>query len=295
MERSKAAKYAASVFYETFNDFDIYTEDTAKGYPKIIASFLSTALGSTVALDRVFPLGQRGDVIKAAKTRPQKGRRAAYIVDGDLYLLAGEREEIPDNVIVLPRYCIENFMLDEEAILDLMDEEHISKSRDSMQEGLDFTGWLTRSTASLKELFKYFAAAHHLKSGIPTVSRGYDSVYSGRNGEIDELKCKRVIDEIRTHLIEENGECKVRDALQYIEDKIDPDQCFITTYVSAKDFSLPLLILKFKTVCPTKTPHVNLKLRIAQKSSGTPFKEVATNLRRILNLKETQTAATQSI
>lgn len=282
MERSKAAKYATSVFYEKFNDFDIYTEDTASGYPKIVASFLSTALGSTISLDRVFPLGQRGDVLKAARTRPSTGRRAAYIVDGDLYLLAGEREAIPNNVIVLPRYCIENFMLDEQAFIDIMDEEHISQTKDNMRNGFDLQGWFTRSAANLKELFRYFAAAHHLHAEVATVSRGYGAVYSGEQGEIDQEKCQEVIDEIRNHLVEKYGALEMEKALNFVDRSIDPNQCFITKYVSAKDFSLPLLILKMKTVCPTKTPHINLKLRIAQKNNGSAFSEVASNLRRVL-------------
>lgn len=284
MERSKAAKYAASVFYENFNDFDIYTEDTAAGYPKIVASFLSTALGSTITLDRVFPLGQRGDVLKAARTRPSTGRRAAYIVDGDLYLLAGEREEVPNNVIVLPRYCIENFMLDEEAFIDIMDEEHISQSKDNIRDSFDFQGWFKRSAANLEELFRYFAAAHHLHAEVATVSRGYGAIYSGEQGEVDQEKCQEVIGEICNHLIERYGALKTKEALDFVGRNIDPGQCFITKYVSAKDFSLPLLILKMKTVCPTKVPHINLKLRIAQKSNGSAFSEVASNLRRILAL-----------
>lgn len=282
MERSKAAKYAASVFYEKFNDFDIYTEDTATGYPKIVASFLSSALGSTIALDRVFPLGQRGDVLKAARTRPSTGRRAAYIVDGDLYLLAGEREAIPNNVIVLPRYCIENFMLDEQAFIDFMDEEHISQSKDNLRNGFDMKGWFTRSAANLKELFRYFAAAHHLHAEVATVSRGYGAVYSGGQGEIDEEKCQEVIDEIRNHLMGKYGDLEVEKALEFVDRSIDPSQCFITKYVSAKDFSLPLLMLKMKAVCPTKTPSINIKLRIAQKNNGSAFSEVANNLRRVL-------------
>lgn len=284
MERSKAAKYAASVFYEKFNDFDIYMEDTAIGYPKIVASFLSKALGNNLALDRVFPLGQRGDVINAAKTRPANGRRAAYIVDGDLYLLSGEREEIPNNVVVLPRYCIENFMLDEQAILDIMDEEHVSMSREAMNNSLQLSEWLAKSSEHLKDLFRYFAAAHHLRAEIPTVSRGYRSVCATDQGDIDSSKCHAIVKEIQDHLISKYGIEELNKAIHYVDNQINPEKCFTSTYVSAKDFSLPLLILKIKTICPIKVPHTNLKLRIAMKCASDPFIEVANSLRRILNI-----------
>ncbi|NWE37420.1 hypothetical protein, partial [Pseudomonas gingeri] len=66
MERSAAAKYAASVFYEGFNDFDIYVEDTAPGYTKIFASILSRAISNNVTLEKIFALGERSNVLDAA-------------------------------------------------------------------------------------------------------------------------------------------------------------------------------------------------------------------------------------
>ncbi|MBF8650703.1 DUF4435 domain-containing protein [Pseudomonas putida] len=293
MERSKAAKFASSIFFEKFNDFDIYTEDTTPGYPKIVASFLSQALGSNVAIDKVFPLGQRGDVIKAARTRDHKGRRAAYIVDGDLFLLAGEREQIPENVIVLPRYCIENYMLDEDAILDFMDNEHILESRENLEARLNLQSWIQRSADGLRELFRYFAAAHRLRSDTPTVARGYKAIYLGADGEIDIGKCKKIANEIRAYLIETKGSAALDKALNYVDKNIDPDKCFTSTYVSAKDFTLPLLIIKIKSICPTKIPYINLKLRIAKNCKNPQFLEIVDPLRKILRIPNQHHSSTQ--
>jgi hypothetical protein len=284
MERSKAAKFATSVFYESFNDFDIYIEDTAPGYPKIIASIFSRAMDNNVALDRVFPLGQRGDVIKAARQRlMQNARPAAYLVDGDLYMLAGEREQLPSNVVVLPRYCIENFMLDELALVEVMDEEHPSMSHEDLRANFDYPGWLDRSTAGLKELFRFFAVAHHLKSGVQTVARTYSSVCAGGEGEIDLAKCNKIIEEIKEHLIAHYGAAAVEEALAYVDAKIEPEKCFVTTYVSAKDFSLPLVLLRMKSVVPIKASNINLKMRISRKCSVNPFLDVAQKISAVVS------------
>ena len=40
LERRSSAKVAKSVFYEDFNDIDIYIEDTAPGYRKIFKELL---------------------------------------------------------------------------------------------------------------------------------------------------------------------------------------------------------------------------------------------------------------
>lgn len=288
MERSKAAKFAASVFYEGFNDFDIYIEDTAPGYAKIVASMFSRAMSSNISLDKVFPLGQRGDVIDAARIRKGSGnlRPAVYVVDGDLYMLAGEREVLPSNVVVLPRYCIENFMLDESAFVEIMDEEHCTLENKQLKQKLDFAGWIARSTDALSGLFKVFAAAHHLCSGIPTVSRGYGAVYSGTLGEVDLAKCNAIAQEIKDLLIQEKGAEAVASALEYVEEKVDSSKCFVRTYVSAKDFTLPLALLRMKAIAPTKIPHINLKLRIAKKCNVSSFDDVVRQISEIVSMPQ---------
>lgn len=286
MQRSKAAKFAASVFYEGYNDFDIYIEDTAAGYPKIIAAMFSRAMSSTILLDKVFPLGQRSDVIKAAQVRLNSGtkRPAVYIVDGDLYLLAGEREFLPPNVVVLPRYCIENFMLDEMAIVDVLDEEHCTLHADDLKQEFDYAGWIERSTTALKSLFRVFATAHYLRSGVQTIARGYGSICSGASGEVDPQKCTDISKEIMAELTLYHGVHDVQRALEYIDSKINERECFITKYVSAKDFTLPLIILKMKSVLPLKMQHISLKMRIARKCNVEPFSEIIGQISRIVNL-----------
>ncbi|QJI19935.1 MULTISPECIES: DUF4435 domain-containing protein [unclassified Pseudomonas] len=288
MERSKAAKFAASVFYENFNDFDVYIEDTAPGYGKIFAAMFSRAMSSQVTLDRVFPLGQRGDVIAAARARKVAAteRPAVYIVDGDLYILAGEREEIPDNVIVLPRYCIENFLLDEVAFVDVMDDEHCDLASEELRGRFDFAGWFDRSTASLYSLFRVFAAAHFLRSGIATVSRGYGSICNGETGEVDVEKSKLIEAAVLEGLKISYGELEVEKALAYVDGRIDPQKCFVKTYVSAKDFTLPLIVLRMKSVVPTKMPHISLKMRISKKCDVEPLSEVVRQISRVVNLPQ---------
>ncbi|MBH8765645.1 hypothetical protein I5J57_24485 [Pseudomonas aeruginosa] len=93
LERSPAARVAMAAFFTQYNDLDVYIEDTAEGYTKIFANVLSRAMSANISLDRVFPLGERRRVIDAARRELESNveRRAVYIVDGDLYLMCGER------------------------------------------------------------------------------------------------------------------------------------------------------------------------------------------------------------
>jgi hypothetical protein len=282
MDRGKAAKYATAIFFEDFNDFDVYIEDTAIGYNKIFASLLSRSLGDNIALNNVFPLGQRGDVIKAAKMRAESNsdRPAVFIVDGDLYLLSGEREVIPDNVVSLSRYCIENFLIEESAFLEIMDEESASLSIEKLGQLFEYPHWLDRSRESLTSLFKIFAAAHHLGSGIPTVSRGYQSICN--NGEIDIDKIRSIVQDIRRHLEIMNGPFRLAKALEYVSSKVDQGACFVTTYVSAKDFTLPLMIIRLKHITSSKASNINLKMRISKKCSVMPLDDFAKKVKEVV-------------
>lgn len=284
MERSAAAKFAASVFYEGFNDFDVYIEDTAQGYAKIFATILSRAMSDTVSLEKVFPLGARVNVVSAAKARlvSSNTRGAVYIVDGDLYLLAGERDALPSNVVILPRYCIENFLVDESTFISIMNEEHCSLSADELARRFDYRGWLERSKESLMSLFRVFGAAHHLEAGVSTVARGYDSVYKGENGELNREKARQTELEVQEYLIAHYGQEAFERALEFVETRVNRDSCFVSTYVSAKDFTLPLMIIRMRAITDCKAKNINLKLRISNRCSVEPFSDVARQIREVV-------------
>ncbi len=293
MERSAAAKFAASVFYEGFNDFDVYIEDTAKGYAKIFATILSRAMSDNVSLEKVFPLGARGNVVSAARARltSSNARGAVYIVDGDLYLLAGERELLPPNVVILPRYCIENFLVDESTFISIMNEEHCSLSVEELARRFDYSGWLERSKESLVPLFRVFGAAHHLGAGVSTVARGYDSVYKGENGELNREKARKIELEVREYLIENYGLEEFERALEFVDEKVNRNNCFVSTYVSAKDFTLPLMIIRMRAITDCKANYISLKLRISNRCSVEPFSDVARQIREVVGRSNESHAA----
>lgn len=276
LERRAGGLYASSVFFEHLNDIDIYVEDTAEGYQKIFAILLSRAMSSNISLDRVFPLGSRVNVVAAAKeelSNPSE-RRAAYIVDGDLYLLCGEFEELPSNVIRLDRYCIENFLIDIGAILKILDAECHSMDYSKIMEELDYAGWIERSLVGLKPLFIAFAAAHGLRSGIQNVSAGSKSVCANSDAEVSCDKAIGFRNEIIASLENLHGRDVVRQAILDVESKVDAALCFLSTYVSAKDFLLPLLFIRMRSIAPSKSNNISLKMRLAMECSVEPLTDV---------------------
>ncbi|MFJ3110923.1 DUF4435 domain-containing protein [Pseudomonas putida] len=286
LERRSNAKYAASVFYEGYNDFDVYIEDTAEGYPKIFSFMLSRLLPATVSIERVFPLGDRGRVVSAAQHEAAGGgsRSSVYIIDGDLYLLSGEVTEIPSNVIVLPRYCIENFLIDENAFLQIMNEESAGLDLAALKNAFDFDGWVERSGPLLRDLFETFAVSHKLKSGIPTTSRGHSAICQGNSGEVDAAKVAGIVQSISDQLNQSYGAQQVADTYEYIRQSINYETCFLRTYVSGKDFLLPLLMVRMKRITNSKTANLFIKIRMARWCSLDPLGDFGSKLMQVLGI-----------
>lgn len=285
LERSNAARLSISVFYENFNDIDIFVEDTAIGYEKLFATLLSRSAASTLSIDRVFPIGPRARVIQTAREALANNaeRKAAYLIDGDLYLLTGEFEDLPLNVVVMPRYCVENFLWDEESFLDLLDEEDCKFSSAELQQRMDYKGWWERAITALQPLFVIFAVAHSLKSGIVTVSRGMKCVCLDAFGEIDAIKSAKLTDEIRSQLDEQFGKDAIDLEIDRIKGNVRNDRCFLSTYVSGKDFLLPLLFLRMRTITNSRSSALNLKMRLCRKTNPSPLADVVRSVFAITN------------
>lgn len=283
-ERGSAAKAALSVFYESFNDLDIYVEDTAEGYDKIFARLLSRALDGKVAIEKVFPLGERGKVIESARAYEQKKstRNSVHIVDGDLNLLCGESQALPKNLIVLPRYCIENFLFDKESLLQILDEEDTKHDIGVLELALDFENWIESLGSLLRPLFCIFAVAHFLNSGIKTIKNGSKSVCKDELGNIDSDKVKALVERIHLELSATHGVCVVEYYVKRMEANISSELCFASTYVSAKDFVLPLLFLRIRSISSSKAKHINLKIRLASKCRVDIMAPISDRIKNIL-------------
>lgn len=281
--RSTAARFAVSKFYEDFNDIDVFIEDTAIGYTKIFSILLTRTLSKNISLEKVFPLGGRGRVIDAAKNalETQSNRSAIYIVDGDLYLLCGESDELPANVISLNKYCIENYLLDRDAISQVFYEETAEKSLAQINNEISLDKWIEANLAALKKLFLWFAVSHKLKSGIQTVSIGYSRVCE--EGNISSEKVDAICNDIYNQLKIKNDENTITKVYNDISENINNDLCFVKHYVSAKDFLLPLFFIKAKIITGSKAPNLSLKLRLASLCDTNDISQLVNKMSTITN------------
>lgn len=168
LERSASANYAKHIFYHHINDISIFIEDKEQVVSKVFLTLLQPHLGD-IRLEKIFPLGSRTAVIEKAKQETNK--KNIFIVDGDLYLLCGEYNPLPDNVIRLEKYSIENYLItDISTIYDYVDINITSHDKHSIIDKLDIKSWLNKQ-AEFKELYYLFALSHKCQSGIITTGR----------------------------------------------------------------------------------------------------------------------------
>lgn len=114
LEFSSQQTQVASIFKQYRNTIDIYTEDEEKdrAFYKILLGRLLE--DTSVVINDIYPLGCSNNVISACKNDTTQ-RKRLYIVDGDIYLLYAPKNKIP-NLFVLDAYCIENLIVDEDAV-----------------------------------------------------------------------------------------------------------------------------------------------------------------------------------
>ena len=170
LERSASANYAKHIFYHHINDISIFIEDTEQVVSKVFLTLLQPHLGN-IRLEKIFPLGGITAVIEKAKQETNK--KNIFIVDGDLYLLCGEYRPLPDNVIRLEKYSIENYLItDIDTIYSYVDSNITSHDKPSIIDKLDIESWLNQQ-AEFEELYYLFALSHKCQSGIITTGRNF--------------------------------------------------------------------------------------------------------------------------
>ncbi|HEJ7645752.1 DUF4435 domain-containing protein [Klebsiella oxytoca] len=266
LERGLAAKKAKSVFFEERNTIDIYIEDTAVGYKKIYKCILNRLLGERFLINDVFPLGGKTAVLQSWENdRNKRNRPQLHIVDGDIELLGGERR-CDSGLYTLPYYCIENIFLCEQSLLDILVEEDPEKERDELSQAFNFTEW---NRLNIEPLIKLFITYYLVKKYVPQTQNVHYQVSrlaADNSGVVDIGKVNIRITELETEIIKIISEDELNQEKESILKKIDGNYD-IKKYISGKDYLLPLIVTRMKSIVNTKVSNITLKHRISQRCS----------------------------
>jgi hypothetical protein len=162
--RSADGLAALDIFYAEFNEINFYVEDIDQ---ENLYEVILRNLFPAVRIDRIFPLGGKQAVLAHALSVESAGITAfrAYILDKDFDDLLGIQVSHP-NVFYLDRFCIENYMLEESAIVEVVTESHPKKRRQDIARDLDISQMVEHLLSSLKPLFICFACVQRFNLGL---------------------------------------------------------------------------------------------------------------------------------
>lgn len=281
---SDKAKSAVSLFFAKWNDVDIYIEDKELSTQKVYIELFQRITKGKLKISRVFPLGGKENVINSCieSSSKKSTRQSLYIVDGDLGLIIGEPDPKIDNLYVHDCYCIENYLVDETAAIEIMHEEDTLRSREEIRVKLNCKGELTTEVNILLELFIVFALLRKYMPEEKTVSYGLANFTTGGKKPILNIeKINKYINETHESLCDTLGyEAIVNDKIEIYERMGDsPEEGF--RYVSGKDFLFPLLARHMREITSIKASKDSLKIRMAKAcdlNKLSPLREYVSNL-----------------
>ncbi|MEN5118754.1 DUF4435 domain-containing protein [Luteimonas sp. TWI662] len=264
LERSANAKFAKAAFYEHINDIDVYVEDTCDATIKIISILLGRALGGQVRLSQVFPLGGKAALIdKCWQDQDEEGRRRVFVVDGDFSIWSCYSYVRLKRLFVLPRYCVENFLFDHNAIVSVLFDEISGKDEEQLRLLLDFDSWAAAIAPLLEKLFISYSVSHRFAPELPTTGRSVKDFVRDGSALLDEVKVDRVVSEIRDRVDIVHGVGFFDRAFGEISASLSKPK--FSDGVSGKDYLLPLLLLRSRTLSKINSTSASIGFRLAQR------------------------------
>lgn len=266
LERGLAARKAKSVFFEERNTIDIYIEDTAIGYRKIYKCLLNRILDGQYLINDVFPLGGKNAVLQSWQNdKNKRSRPQLHIIDGDIELLNGDRH-CEKGLYTLPYYCIENIFLCEKALLDILVEEDPERERDELSAAFNFTEWKELNIEPLINLFIVYFLVKKYTPTIPSIRYQVSKLVNNNSGVVDAAKINSRIQSLEGEILKKIPQEQLQAEKDQIYHAIDGD-FDIKKYISGKDYLLPLIVTRMKSIVNTKISNITLKHRISQRCS----------------------------
>jgi hypothetical protein len=258
------AKKAIQKLFESLQEIDIYVEDMHDEV--FYRSLLNKISNDKIHIARVFELGGREAVIKAAENHDHTRRRALFIIDGDLEWVRGLP---PPKIVGLHRhnaYCVENLLLCEKALAQILSQEAIIPEDDAINK-IDLKGWITSIQDPLLELFAAYAIANEYAPEIQTVSKGVGNLCTTNRAKGFAFLDNRKVKNERTALIKvleiKTGKSRIIEAYNCTLDRLKRLR-FPLHAISGKDFLLPLISFLLNSHgCKIKRKSLRMRLAIS--------------------------------
>jgi hypothetical protein len=185
-------RYAQSAFFCQFNDVDFYVED--EGQENLYFCILKK-LFPRIRFEHIHPLRGKQNTIAHAKAN-WSPRKSVYLLDKDFDDLLG-RIHVQANVFYLDKFCIENFLVEEKAIIKfIIDEKPRLKSADVCGKFRFQSEW-DEIINQLSRLFAYFFVVQKHNIALPSTGQAPDCFCLPTKCSLDSEKVSQYVKRLR--------------------------------------------------------------------------------------------------
>ncbi len=202
MKYSFSSLKAIPHFFAYRNEIDVYTEDKCSD-KEFYRALFNRLTANKVKINDITPLGCKLLVLKAYDEQDNSSRRKKiFIVDGDLDLLISTNRKTENNLVVLDSYCIENYIIDENAGIELIYYSDGQTDKGTIANKLNFKKWLEFNRNELINLFFNFAILK-MYGGGPTLKSASTFLTNKKNEVIlNKVAINTYSDEIKNEIIQ---------------------------------------------------------------------------------------------
>ena len=265
---------ARPAFFRTYNEITIVVED--EGKENFYAQIIKKLLSSRIVINHVFGVGGKRQVIKRSlDSGRQNGKHLEfYIIDGDFDELIGSEEMLTSRLYRLRRYDIESFLMEENAICVVAEEEMPTSNVNEYRDIFQFESWISDVMHACIRLVACLAVVQKLEITETGIGAAIER-YVDANGHMpNEGKIEKSIMSVKASL-SEIGEDQFEELLQETATAIGCSDSELLRWVSGKDILIPLLnrLLRGKTGRGLKKE--SLCFRLAKHCEFTTLSELA--------------------
>lgn len=207
LEFSTEQKQVSAVFFNNSqNGIIIYTEDTDNEHEFYIKFYNRLLQNTGVKVDKIIQLGCCDEVKNACDNDDDYSIPKLYVIDGDIYQTYNPKHT-EERLFVLDRYCIENFLLDENTICHTI-QHFKTMNIEVIKEKLNYEQLMQSFAKCMLPVYYYYSIlSEENKKNRETQTAGFtiqnfESLYDMQNDTIRECVMHNFVQNTRQELLQ---------------------------------------------------------------------------------------------
>lgn len=275
---SSSAQKVKPRFYRYYNDIDVYVEDEHD--EAFYGKLLGKIVGGSIRIRKVFGVGGKPKLLEEVDKFIKKPsiRKTIFIADADFDKILKRKFPNTELLYILNEYCIENFLFEEQAICDLIEEETIKRRTCNIVAQIKISKWLEEIVDKLTPLFACFIIIQKENMGFPNVDIGLGRFLSNaRIPKLDMMKVQIYLDSFKEYY-EASQQKDYYIESQKITRRMGKRWRTRKKYICGKSYLFPLLRFEIKKYSNSDIKLKRLRFRIMNKCQFKSLSELRSRI-----------------